>query len=284
LSGLVFCHRSFLSRLVAASGEACPICKAGNDGHAEQTAAFPENPAPCRGFIRPAFLLHLPSLNQKTSLREDPHLSHGCRRGTVFQKVGATRRQRSACASSEIAANSYHCIYEIFLSRFTQSVQAAVVFPNTEARVFTDATPPRKPSAARVGLSLALAEACGPMLGVLSGLAVNRWTARSMRAINPKHFLERLALQSFRHFPRRRRTLSASCARHENRPYSPDQRRRTIFRNDPGPELHKGRYRPSSIRAQGHRHRLGTARRGKESGRNGICGFCGEDRRTYFAE
>ncbi len=88
----------------------------------------------------------------------------------VFQKSGATRQSQVRLRELESAASSYRNIYETFLSRFTQSVQQQS-FPTTEARVVTEASPPRKPSSPHVALTLALAAVCGLMLGVMSGIA-----------------------------------------------------------------------------------------------------------------
>lgn len=88
----------------------------------------------------------------------------------VFQNSGATRQSQVHLRELETAAKSYRNIYETFLSRFTQSVQQQS-FPSTEARVVTDAAPPRKPSSPQVALTLALAAVCGLMLGLMSGIA-----------------------------------------------------------------------------------------------------------------
>ncbi len=88
----------------------------------------------------------------------------------VFQKSAATRQSQVRLRELETAASSYRNIYETFLSRFTQSVQQQS-FPSTEARVVTDASPPRKPSSPKVGLTLALAAICGLILGAVSGIA-----------------------------------------------------------------------------------------------------------------
>jgi len=88
----------------------------------------------------------------------------------VFQKSGSTRQSQVRLRELETAATSYRNIYETFLSRFTQSVQQQS-FPTTEARVVTEASPPRKPSSPKVGLTLALAVVCGLMLGVMWGIA-----------------------------------------------------------------------------------------------------------------
>jgi succinoglycan biosynthesis transport protein ExoP len=88
----------------------------------------------------------------------------------VFQQSGATRQSQVRLRELESAATSYRNIYETFLSRFTQSVQQQS-FPTTEARVVTEASPPRKPSSPKVALSLALATLCGLMLGAMSGIA-----------------------------------------------------------------------------------------------------------------
>ncbi|SDT58257.1 AAA family ATPase [Bradyrhizobium canariense] len=88
----------------------------------------------------------------------------------VFQKSAATRQSQVHLRELETAATSYRNIYETFLSRFTQSVQQQS-FPSTEARIVTEASPPRKPSSPKIGLTLALAAICGLMLGVTCGIA-----------------------------------------------------------------------------------------------------------------
>src|SRR5207247_9166993 len=60
----------------------------------------------------------------------------------VFQKSGATRQAQVRLRELETGANTYRGIYETFLSRLTQSIQQQS-FPATEARVVTEAYPPR---------------------------------------------------------------------------------------------------------------------------------------------
>lgn len=88
----------------------------------------------------------------------------------VFQKSGSLRQSQVRLRELETAANTYRGIYETFLSRFTQSVQQQS-FPSTEARVVTEASPPRAPSSPKIGLTLALAAICGLGLGVMSAFA-----------------------------------------------------------------------------------------------------------------
>jgi succinoglycan biosynthesis transport protein ExoP len=88
----------------------------------------------------------------------------------VFQKSAATRQSQVRLRELETAATSYRNIYETFLSRFTQSVQQQS-FPSTEARVVTEASPPRKPSWPKATLTLALAAVCGLMFGIMGAVA-----------------------------------------------------------------------------------------------------------------
>jgi succinoglycan biosynthesis transport protein ExoP len=88
----------------------------------------------------------------------------------VFQKSGATRQSQVRLRELETAATTYRGIYETFLSRFTQSVQQQS-FPSTEARIVSEATPPRAPSAPKAGLTLALATLCGLVLGLGTAFA-----------------------------------------------------------------------------------------------------------------
>jgi exopolysaccharide transport family protein len=88
----------------------------------------------------------------------------------VFQRSGATRQAQVRLRELETGANIYRGIYETFLSRFTQSVQQQS-FPSTEARVVTDASPPRKPSSPKLAITLAFAAICGLGLGVMSAIA-----------------------------------------------------------------------------------------------------------------
>jgi succinoglycan biosynthesis transport protein ExoP len=88
----------------------------------------------------------------------------------VFQKSGSTRQSQVHLRELETSANTYRNIYETFLSRFTQSVQQQS-FPSTEARLVTEASPPRSPSSPKIGLTLALAALCGLGLGVMSAFA-----------------------------------------------------------------------------------------------------------------
>ncbi len=92
------------------------------------------------------------------------------RMSDVFQKSASTRQAQVHLQELETAATSYRNIYETFLSRFTQTVQQQS-FPSTEARIVTDATPPRKPSSPKVGLTLALATVCGLAFGIMCGVA-----------------------------------------------------------------------------------------------------------------
>jgi polysaccharide biosynthesis transport protein len=105
----------------------------------------------------------------------------------VFQKSGATRQSQVRLRELETAANSYRGIYETFLSRFTQSVQQQS-FPSTEARVVTLASPPRAPSAPKIGLTLALATLCGLGLGIMSAFAREQMN----RQIHTRAQLEKL--------------------------------------------------------------------------------------------
>jgi capsular exopolysaccharide synthesis family protein len=88
----------------------------------------------------------------------------------VFQKSAATRQSQVRLRELETAATSYRNIYETFLSRFTQSVQQQS-FPSTEARVVTEASPPRKPSSPLVSLTLAFATLCGLTIGTMCAAA-----------------------------------------------------------------------------------------------------------------
>ena len=88
----------------------------------------------------------------------------------VFQKSAATRQSQVKLRELETAATSYRNIYETFLSRFTQSVQQQS-FPSTEARVVTEASPPRRPSSPKVSLTVALAAVCGLMFGIMGAVA-----------------------------------------------------------------------------------------------------------------
>jgi len=88
----------------------------------------------------------------------------------VFQKSAGTRQSQVKLRELETAATSYRNIYETFLARFTQSVQQQS-FPSTEARVVTEATPPRKPSSPKVSLSVALAAVCGLIFGIMGAVA-----------------------------------------------------------------------------------------------------------------
>lgn len=88
----------------------------------------------------------------------------------VFQKSGATRQAQVRLRELETGANTYRGIYETFLSRLTQSIQQQS-FPATEARVVTEASPPRRPSSPKIGITLAFAAICGLGLGVMSAIA-----------------------------------------------------------------------------------------------------------------
>jgi exopolysaccharide transport family protein len=88
----------------------------------------------------------------------------------VFETSSATRQSQVKLRELETSAKSYRNIYETFLARFTQSVQQQS-FPSTEARVVTEATPPRKPSSPKVALTLALAFVCGLIMGIMLGVA-----------------------------------------------------------------------------------------------------------------
>jgi polysaccharide biosynthesis transport protein len=105
----------------------------------------------------------------------------------VFQKSGSMRQSQVRLRELETAANTYRGIYETFLSRFTQSVQQQS-FPSTEARVVTEASPPRTPSSPKIALTLALATLCGLGLGAMSAIAREQMN----RQIHTRAQLEKL--------------------------------------------------------------------------------------------
>lgn len=105
----------------------------------------------------------------------------------VFNKSAATRQAQVRLRELETAATSYRNSYETFLSRFTQTVQQQS-FPSTEARIVTDATPPRKPSSPKVGLTLGLAAVCGLAFGIMCGIAREQMD----RQIHTREQLEKL--------------------------------------------------------------------------------------------
>jgi succinoglycan biosynthesis transport protein ExoP len=88
----------------------------------------------------------------------------------IFQKSGATRQAQVRLRELETGANTYRGIYETFLSRLTQSIQQQS-FPATEARVVTEASPPRRPSSPKITITLAFAAVCGLGFGVMSAIA-----------------------------------------------------------------------------------------------------------------
>jgi succinoglycan biosynthesis transport protein ExoP len=106
----------------------------------------------------------------------------------VFQKSGATRQSQVRLRELETAANTYRGIYETFLSRFTQSVQQQS-FPSTEARIVTEASPPRRPSWPKRGLTLAFALVCGLGLGAMAAIAREQFMNRR---IHKRDQLEKL--------------------------------------------------------------------------------------------
>lgn len=106
---------------------------------------------------------------------------------TVFNKSASTRQAQVRLKELETAATSYRNSYETFLSRFTQTVQQQS-FPSTEARIVTDATPPRKPSSPKVGLTLGLAAVCGLAFGIMCGIAREQMD----RQIHTREQLERI--------------------------------------------------------------------------------------------
>jgi succinoglycan biosynthesis transport protein ExoP len=106
----------------------------------------------------------------------------------VFQKSGATRQSQVRLRELETAANTYRGIYETFLSRFTQSVQQQS-FPSTEARVVTEASPPRRPSWPKLGITLAFATVCGLGLGAMAAVAREQFMNRR---IHKREQLEKL--------------------------------------------------------------------------------------------
>ncbi|HUN99018.1 MAG TPA: AAA family ATPase [Bradyrhizobium sp.] len=105
----------------------------------------------------------------------------------VFNQSAATRQAQVRLRELETAATSYRNSYETFLSRFTQTVQQQS-FPSTEARIVTDATPPRKPSSPKVGLTLGLAAVCGLAFGIMCGIAREQMD----RQIHTREQLEKL--------------------------------------------------------------------------------------------
>lgn len=105
----------------------------------------------------------------------------------VFEKSASTRQAQVRLRELETAATSYRNSYETFLSRFTQTVQQQS-FPSTEARIVTDATPPRRPSSPKVGLTLGLAAVCGLALGIMCGIAREQMD----RQIHTREQLEKL--------------------------------------------------------------------------------------------
>jgi polysaccharide biosynthesis transport protein len=105
----------------------------------------------------------------------------------VFNKSASTRQSQVRLRELETAATSYRNSYETFLSRFTQTVQQQS-FPSTEARIVTDATPPRRASSPKVGLTLALAAVCGLALGIMCGIAREQMD----RQIHTREQLEKL--------------------------------------------------------------------------------------------
>src|SRR5882762_4915177 len=105
----------------------------------------------------------------------------------VFQKSGSTRQSQVRLRELETGANTYRGIYETFLSRLTQSIQQQS-FPATEARVVTEASPPRGPSSPKISLTLALAGLCGLGLGIMSALAREQMN----RQIHTRAQLEKL--------------------------------------------------------------------------------------------
>jgi succinoglycan biosynthesis transport protein ExoP len=109
------------------------------------------------------------------------------RMSEVFQQSGTLRQSQVRLRELETAANTYRGIYETFLSRFTQSVQQQS-FPSTEARVVTEATPPRLPSSPKIGLTLAFATLCGLGLGTVAAFAREQMN----RQIHTRAQLEKL--------------------------------------------------------------------------------------------
>jgi polysaccharide biosynthesis transport protein len=105
----------------------------------------------------------------------------------VFNKSASTRQSQVRLRELETAATSYRNSYETFLSRFTQTVQQQS-FPSTEARIVTDATPPREPSSPKVKLTLALAAISGLALGIMAGIAREQMD----RQIHTREQLEKL--------------------------------------------------------------------------------------------
>src|SRR5882762_5373669 len=105
----------------------------------------------------------------------------------VFQKSGSTRQSQVRLRELETGANTYRGIYETFLSRLTQSIQQQS-FPATEARVVTEASPPRAPSSPKIGLTLALASLSGLALGIMAAFGREQMN----RQIHTRAQLEKL--------------------------------------------------------------------------------------------
>src|SRR5882762_4924214 len=105
----------------------------------------------------------------------------------VFQKSGSTRQSQVRLRELETGANTYRGIYETFLSRLTQSIQQQS-FPATEARVVTEASPPRSPSSPKIGLTLALAALSGLALGIMAAFGREQMN----RQIHTRAQLEKL--------------------------------------------------------------------------------------------
>jgi exopolysaccharide transport family protein len=137
----------------------------------------------------------------------------------VFQKSSATRQSQVKLRELETAANSYRNIYETFLSRFTQSVQQQS-FPSTEARIVTEALPPRKPSSPKIGLTLALATVCGLMLGFMCASVREQMNQQVVTRAQLEKLLGTTCLAVLPNFSKSRSTLrprarSGAAAFHE---------------------------------------------------------------------